>query len=105
MIYFSCKLIKNSRFHSALDKVVVRLLSTAHDITTSVTRPDVFQRVMGRFPPGVQMAFAYGSGVFQQTGQDMSRNMHNFICLVDDPHTWHADNLKLNRSHYSFLSL
>ena len=104
MYHLSCKLIKNSRFYSALGKVFVRLVCTASDTTTSVTMPDVFQRVMGRFPPGVQMAFAYGSGVFQQTGQDTSRNMLDFIMVVDDPHTWHTDNLKLNRSHYSFLS-
>lgn len=103
-MYLRCMLFKCSRLYSGLDKAFVRLLCTATDTTTSVTRPDVFQRVMGRFPPGVQMAFAYGSGVFQQTGQDTSRNMLDFILVVDDPHTWHADNLKLNRSHYSFLS-
>lgn len=82
----------------------IRSLTTASDVGTNLTKPDVFQRVIGRFPPGIQMAFAYGSGVFQQTGQDKSKNMLDFIIVVDNAHTWHAENLKVNKSHYSFLS-
>ena len=67
-------------------------------------RPDVYQRVMAKFPPGIQMAFAYGSGVFEQTGQDKSKNMLDFILVVDEPVLWHQENLKLNKSHYSFLA-
>ncbi|KAK7505411.1 hypothetical protein BaRGS_00003156 [Batillaria attramentaria] len=50
------------------------------------------------------MAFAYGSGVYQQEGHpDMSHNMLDFVIVVDDAKTWHKENLKLNRHHYSFL--
>ena len=50
------------------------------------------------------MAFAYGSGVFQQQGHsDMSKNMLDFIFAVDNPIEWHQENMKLNGSHYSFL--
>lgn len=83
---------------------LIRSLSTAADAGTSLTKPDVFQRVMSKLPSGIQMAFAYGSGVFQQTGQDKSKNMLDFILVVDNAQIWHAENLKLNKSHYSFLS-
>lgn len=97
-------ILKNTRLCSSVEMTRSRLLSTANDVTTNLTKPDVFQRVMGRFPPGIEMAFAYGSGVFQQSGQDKSKNMLDFILVVNDTFSWHAENLKLNRSHYSFLS-
>ncbi|KAL8589798.1 hypothetical protein ACOMHN_020801 [Nucella lapillus] len=50
------------------------------------------------------MAFAYGSGVYQQEGHvDMSQNMVDFIVVVDDPKEWHRLNMKRNSHHYSFL--
>eukprot|EP00873_Tetraselmis_striata_P002603 jgi/Tetstr1/422867/TSEL_013658.t1 len=60
-----------------------------------------------QFPP-VRHAFAYGSGVFQQPGlyrPDGSGGapMIDFVLVVDDPARWHSENLRLNRSHYSFL--
>lgn len=78
---------------------IVRALSTE----VTVIRPDVFQRVLATFPSGIQMAFAYGSGVFQQTGSNMSQNMLDFIVVVDDPKEWHRENLDRNSKHYSFL--
>lgn len=66
-------------------------------------RPDVFQRVLAMFPKGIQMAFAYGSGVFQQAGNEMSKNMLDFVFVVDNPEKWHKDNLYCNSDHYSFL--
>jgi len=67
------------------------------------TKPDVFQRVMKIFPEDMQMVFAYGSGVFQQSGSDMSRNMLDFIFVVDDPWSWHSENIQRNPKHYSTL--
>ncbi|XP_060552843.1 phosphatidate cytidylyltransferase, mitochondrial-like [Ruditapes philippinarum] len=69
----------------------------------SVAKKDVFQRVLAGFPSGIQMAFAYGSGVFQQTGADMSKNMLDFIVVVDNPTEWHRENMEQNFKHYSFL--
>ena len=64
----------------------------------------LFYRIVESFPAGIQMAFAYGSGVYQQEGHEsMKRNMLDFVLVVDDPQTWHAANMKTNRSHYSFL--
>ncbi|XP_033734378.1 phosphatidate cytidylyltransferase, mitochondrial-like [Pecten maximus] len=64
----------------------------------------IYQRVLNNFPSGMQMAFAYGSGVFKQKGQnDTKQNMMDFIFVVDDPLTWHRHNLKQNADHYSFL--
>ncbi|XP_045179228.1 phosphatidate cytidylyltransferase, mitochondrial-like [Mercenaria mercenaria] len=69
----------------------------------TVVKSDVFQRVLAGFPAGIQMAFAYGSGVFQQTGTDMSKNMLDFVFVVDHPEEWHRENIDRNSKHYSFL--
>lgn len=73
--------------------------------STLVKREDVHQRIIGSFPnDGMQMAFAYGSGVFKQTGHaDMSKNMLDYIFVVDDAHKWHHQNIKMYPKHYSFL--
>lgn len=68
-----------------------------------VVKMDVFQRVLAGFPAGIQMAFAYGSGVFQQADSDMSKNMLDFVLVVDNPQEWHRENLNFNKKHYSFL--
>ena len=95
--------LKNIRYlHS--EKAFKRSFAAVNDTGKHLAKLDVFQRVITRFPSGIQMAFAYGSGVFQQTGQDKSKNMLDFILVVDDPQAWHKENLKLNKSHYSFLA-
>lgn len=64
----------------------------------------LYNHLLDAFPDGIQMAFAYGSAVYQQVGhKDMGRNMLDFILVVDDPEAWHSVNLRKNRSHYSFL--
>ncbi|XP_064602659.1 phosphatidate cytidylyltransferase, mitochondrial-like [Liolophura sinensis] len=61
-------------------------------------------RILSHLPGQMQMAFAYGSGVFQQEGhKDFSQNMIDFIIAVDDPVSWHRENIKVNGKHYSFL--
>ncbi|CAH1790817.1 unnamed protein product [Owenia fusiformis] len=63
----------------------------------------IFGKVMDRFPT-TRLAFAYGSGVFQQKGhKDMSKNILDFIFVVDDPIVWHQQNLVKNAQHYSIL--
>lgn len=64
----------------------------------------IYYRVINSFPKGIQMAFAYGSGVFRQEGQSgTSQNMMDFVFVVDQPFTWHQENLKKHANHYSFL--
>ncbi|XP_060621925.2 phosphatidate cytidylyltransferase, mitochondrial isoform X1 [Anolis sagrei] len=65
-----------------------------------------FRRILAHFPPELSLAFAYGSGVFQQAGAssaETGNNMLDFVFAVDDSVTWHTTNLSKNRSHYSFL--
>ncbi|XP_015680097.1 phosphatidate cytidylyltransferase, mitochondrial [Protobothrops mucrosquamatus] len=65
-----------------------------------------FRRILAHFPQELSLAFAYGSGVFQQAGSSAAPTEHNmldFVFAVDDSTTWHAMNLSKNRSHYSFL--
>jgi len=68
-------------------------------------RSGIYYQILSNFPKtGLQYAFAYGSGVFKQDGhKDMSKNMLDFIFVVDDPEKWHRENLKVNNKHYSFL--
>ena len=66
---------------------------------------DMYQQILSKFPrDSLRLAFAYGSGVFQQQGhKDMSKNMLDFIFAVDNPAKWHKENIFLNKNHYSFL--
>nr|XP_033782176.1 phosphatidate cytidylyltransferase, mitochondrial isoform X2 [Geotrypetes seraphini] len=64
------------------------------------------RKILSCFPQDLSLAFAYGSGVFRQTGTSPSQsqsNMVDFVFAVDDPVTWHGMNIRLNRSHYSFM--
>uniref|UniRef100_A0A670J7M4 Phosphatidate cytidylyltransferase, mitochondrial n=1 Tax=Podarcis muralis TaxID=64176 RepID=A0A670J7M4_PODMU len=65
-----------------------------------------FRRILAHFPQELSLAFAYGSGVFQQAGAsaaETGNNMLDFVFAVDDSVTWHMMNLLKNRNHYSFL--
>lgn len=66
----------------------------------------MFYRILSRFPPNVTFCFAYGSGVKQQLGYDVTqkkKNMIDLIFTVDNAHRWHASNLERNPEHYSGL--
>ena len=65
----------------------------------------LYDSLLGHFPKSsLRMAFAYGSGVFRQSGNaDMKKNMIDLIFVVDDSLQWHQENIKQNPRHYSFL--
>lgn len=62
--------------------------------------------ILAQFP-GVEFAFAYGSGVVEQGGYDYSQlkslPMLDLIFVVDNPETWHTLNLQRNPTHYSSM--
>ncbi|KAM8930758.1 phosphatidate cytidylyltransferase, mitochondrial [Pelodytes ibericus] len=65
-----------------------------------------FRRILTYFPQDISLAFAYGSGVFRQSGTshgNVGNNMLDFVFAVDDPVMWHTLNIKQNRAHYSAL--
>ncbi|KAJ2803873.1 Mitochondrial translocator assembly and maintenance protein 41 [Coemansia furcata] len=65
---------------------------------------DVLSGVMKRFSAPIRYAFAYGSGVYRQTGYGgASKPMVDLIFAVSHPDHWHALNISQNRSHYSFM--
>ncbi|KAK0047012.1 phosphatidate cytidylyltransferase mitochondrial [Biomphalaria pfeifferi] len=65
---------------------------------------ELYNKIVDSFPEGIQMAFAYGSGVIkQQNSADISKNMLDFIFVVDKPMKWHRLNLERHPNHYSFL--
>lgn len=67
---------------------------------------DNYGAILEQFPEGIQMAFAYGSGVFKQQGQSdtqVKKNMIDLIFVVDDSYKWHHKNIKQNKKHYSCL--
>jgi hypothetical protein len=65
---------------------------------------DFFKRVLIRFPGNRSLTVAYGSGVFQQHGaENVRKNMTDFIIAVDDPISWHKQNLQINPKDYAGL--
>ncbi|KAI8993426.1 mitochondrial matrix Mmp37-domain-containing protein [Pilobolus umbonatus] len=62
--------------------------------------------IVSQFNAPVKYAFAYGSGVFQQSGYDKQRKpMVDFIFGVSHPEHWHALNMQQNPHHYSSVRL
>jgi translocator assembly and maintenance protein 41 len=64
---------------------------------------NLLQKIISKFPSGISLAFAYGSGVFKQEGNISPENMIDFVFVVDDSYRWHEENIALHPSHYSFL--
>jgi translocator assembly and maintenance protein 41 len=63
------------------------------------------QALLSCFPP-VKYGMAYGSGVFQQAGGvSTAPPMLDFVFAVDDPESWHAENLQRNREHYPWVAV
>ncbi|CAD5119882.1 DgyrCDS8466 [Dimorphilus gyrociliatus] len=63
------------------------------------------EKVLPRFSQRhINLAFAYGSGVFQQNNQaPLSQQMLDIILIVSDAKAFHKENLDRNRKDYSFL--
>ncbi|ESO91945.1 hypothetical protein LOTGIDRAFT_217112 [Lottia gigantea] len=81
----------------------VRFCSSLVEIQSNTA---IYKRILPSFPKGIEMAFSYGSAVFQQEGHpSKDKNMLDFVFVVEDPLVWHQENLEMNRSHYSFLKL
>lgn len=109
MIWFALSRISvcSSKFRT----LCFRLYATGnnHQLNASnhhITHLDQYGAILEQFPEGIQMAFAYGSGVFKQEGQSdaqVNKNMIDLIFVVDDSYRWHQKNIRQNRSHYSFL--
>lgn len=63
--------------------------------------------ILQMFPP-VQAAYGYGSGIFEQPGlyanHARSRPMLDFMLAVECPLQWHAQNMAVNRQHYSCIA-
>ncbi|CAL1534592.1 unnamed protein product [Lymnaea stagnalis] len=71
--------------------------------TGKMTQKVLYNNIVEDFPEGIQMAFAYGSGVFQPYSLQETGNMLDFIFVVDKPKKWHSQNLERHPHHYSFL--
>jgi len=69
------------------------LLTTNNELTAIV---DSFPTTSGG---RLNYAFGYGSGVLQQ--QSSSAGMVDIILAVDDPYSWHKENLVSQSHHYS----
>ncbi|XP_065281114.2 phosphatidate cytidylyltransferase, mitochondrial isoform X1 [Dermacentor albipictus] len=69
-----------------------------------VVDPASWSRMLSIFPGKFSFAFCYGSAAFPQKGVTQTKsNMLDVIFAVDDPLSWHRENLKQNWKHYSFL--
>jgi len=69
----------------------------------TITMSPPLRQIIGHFPQ-MEFAMAYGSGVFSQKGYAAAqRPMIDFIFGVRGSEAWHAENLTVNRNHYSAL--
>lgn len=62
--------------------------------------------LLSKFPPGISLAFAYGSGVVTQSGYNYNSSdypMLDLILVVEDSEQWHLNNMRMNPTHYSSL--
>jgi len=66
--------------------------------------PSLYSKILlSTFSQKFSFCFAYGSGVFKQSGSDITKNMIDMIFTVEDPPTWHKENISRNPHHYSSL--
>lgn len=72
--------------------------------TARVTCNDVLTNIVDQFPPQLDSAFGYGSGVLRQENSNPSSNMVDIIMAVPNSHQWHAENLKRHPDHYSMMA-
>ena len=80
----------------------MRLTSCLLRVGPEVSSTFSYERLLKRFPPKINFAFAYGSGFFQQkNNEDVSEKMLDFIFVVEDSFKWHTENLKSNNDHYA----
>lgn len=65
----------------------------------------LLEEIVATFNSPIRYAFAYGSGVFEQQGNNnldkSKRPMLDFIFAVSHPEHWHSINLAQNPSHYT----
>jgi len=75
------------------------------DGIVSLNSSAMMEQILSRFPQrALRFVFAYGSGVFQQDGNaNVTKNMIDFIFAVDEPVSWHRENMEMNSQHYSSL--
>mmetsp|Transcript_3167 Transcript_3167/g.7000 ORF Transcript_3167/g.7000 Transcript_3167/m.7000 type:complete len:484 (-) Transcript_3167:1317-2768(-) len=70
--------------------------------------------IVDQFPPGIDYAFGYGSGVLRQQPSSPSPSQPNslntnpgmvdIILAIDNPYDWHKCNLQSNSYHYSLMA-
>lgn len=62
----------------------------------------LLEEIVGQFRAPIRYAFAYGSGVFAQSGYDTGgpKPLLDFIFAVNHPAHWHSINLSQNPTHY-----
>jgi translocator assembly and maintenance protein 41 len=64
----------------------------------------LLEEIVATFHSPIRYAFAYGSGVFEQEGNQLDKQnkpMLDFIFAVSHPEHWHSINLAQNPSHYA----
>ena len=64
---------------------------------------ELLQKIVSNFPAGISLALAYGSGIFNQKDNVCSKNMLDFVFVLEDALQWHEQNLQRHPSHYSFV--
>mmetsp|Transcript_10661 Transcript_10661/g.18738 ORF Transcript_10661/g.18738 Transcript_10661/m.18738 type:complete len:453 (-) Transcript_10661:759-2117(-) len=91
---------------------VVRTFSNSASSKPQLTTNTELSAIVNQFPPGIDYAFGYGSGVLRQqpssTNQtnDINANpgMIDIILATENPHAWHQHNLERHSDHYSLMA-
>ncbi|KAG8931139.1 Mitochondrial translocator assembly and maintenance protein 41 [Tulasnella sp. 418] len=96
------KLNKESTFKSVIPQLPAQFGANQRLRVPDETRA-LLEEIVAQFRAPIRYAFAYGSGVFAQSGYDGSsskRPMLDFIFAVSHPDHWHAINMHQFPSHY-----
>ena len=81
-----------------------RSLSGMSSCSPAVDEMEDYRQLLTSFPPGISLAFAYGSGAFHQKSHIRKEdNMLDLVFAVEDSYSWHEQNMEMNPTHYSAL--
>ncbi|KAI1724940.1 mitochondrial matrix mmp37 domain-containing protein [Ditylenchus destructor] len=89
------------RYHSV--KVLRRRMVDSNEISEQ-SSVDYHRELIECLPlETVEYAFAYGSGVIQQSNERRQEKMVDFVLVSRDSLAFHKENLVLNPDHYAFV--
>lgn len=62
-------------------------------------------KILSKFPSGISLALAYGSGIFSQKGNTSPKNMLDFVFVLENARKWHEDNMYMRHHPHHYSSI